>query len=236
MAGKNTFVSFGFILSLVISASSVAEQAPSEKSSTSNSIEATEVAEGNGDNSGDKYEDSARVVEKPALSVSEPVLSISEPEMRDETATSDYVQRLMTDPQNPDSTSTPTSTVQLATTVAGLFAVIGMIFVAAWLVRRLSGGQIGQGNAVIKILATQALGTKERICLIDVGGQQVLVGITAQAMQTLMVLDEPIDLKANNQSSAWSSSESVNSVFGAKLQSMLKGTTVNEGKQPKVDG
>ncbi|WP_344795394.1 flagellar biosynthetic protein FliO [Litoribacillus peritrichatus] len=152
-----------------------------------------------------------------------------------QTATSDYVKQLMSDPQNPDSTNSHTSTVQLATTVAGLFAVIGMIFVAAWLVRRLSGGQIGQSNAVIKILATQALGTKERICLIDVGGQQVLVGITAQAMQTLMVLDEPIDIKANKKQATWSSPESVNSVFGAKLQTMLKGTAVNEGKQTKVD-
>ena len=38
-----------------------------------------------------------------------------------QTATSDYVKQLMSDPQNPDSTNSHTSTVQLATTVAGLF-------------------------------------------------------------------------------------------------------------------
>jgi len=144
---------------------------------------------------------------------------------------SDYVQSLVGSSDESQSTDSPTSTTQLAITVAGLFAVIGMIFVAAWLVRRLSGGQFGQGNAVIKILATQPIGTKERICLIDVGGQQVLVGITAQSMQTLMVLDQPIDLKSAKQQRSWSSSESVNSVFGAKLQSMLKGTPVHEVKK-----
>jgi flagellar protein FliO/FliZ len=148
---------------------------------------------------------------------------------------SDYVQRLV-GPQAGDATThSPNSTTQLAITVAGLFAVIGMIFVVAWGVRRLSGGQFGHRNAVIKILATQPLGTKERICLIDVGGQQVLVGITAQSMQTLMVLDQPIDLKSEKQSSAWSSAESVNSVFGAKLQSLLKGTPSHEVKRSNVD-
>ncbi|MFC3149876.1 flagellar biosynthetic protein FliO [Litoribrevibacter euphylliae] len=148
---------------------------------------------------------------------------------------SPYVQRLVGGQADTDSAQSPTSTTQLAMTVAGLFAVIGMIFVIAWLVRRLSGGQFGHSNAVIKILATQPLGTKERICLIDVGGQQVLVGITAQSMQTLMVLDQPIDLKTEKQSKAWSSAESVNSVFGAKLQSLLKGTSLHEVKKSSVD-
>jgi flagellar protein FliO/FliZ len=149
--------------------------------------------------------------------------------------TSDYVQRLMTAPKNPETMQNPASTTQLAITFAGLFAVIGMIFVVAWVVRRLSGGQFGQNAAAIKILATQPLGTKERLCLIDVGGQQVLVGITAQSMQTLMVLDKPVDKALLKPSASWSSAESVNSLFGAKLQSMLKGSEVNEVKQSKVD-
>jgi len=148
---------------------------------------------------------------------------------------SEYVQSLVGSSGQSQSSGSPASTTQLAITVAGLLAVIGMIFVAAWIVRRLSGGQFGQGSGVIKILATQPIGTKERICLIDVGGQQVLVGITAQSMQTLMVLDQPIDLKSAKQQKPWSSSESVNSVFGAKLQSMLKGTPVHEVKKSSQD-
>lgn len=145
--------------------------------------------------------------------------------------TSEYVKKLMTNPDGSSNSSNPVSTTQLATTVAGLFAVIGMIFVAAWLVRRLSGGQIGSGNSTIKVIANHPLGTKEKLCLIDVAGQQILVGMTAQSMQTLLVLDEPVDIQ---KPKAWAS-ESVNSVFGAKLQSILKGAPVNEGKQSKVD-
>lgn len=183
-------------------------------------------------------------VDVPVQTADKETVQVDQPSTSDKSSTSDqatsstsseYVQSLVGSSDDTQSSASPTSTTQLAITVAGLFAVIGMIFVAAWLVRRLSGGQFGQGNAVIKILATQPIGTKERICLIDVGGQQVLVGITAQSMQTLMVLDQPIDLKSAKQHRSWSSSESVNSVFGAKLQSMLKGTPVHEVKKSSQD-
>ena len=73
----------------------------------------------------------------------------------------------------------------------GLLAVLAVIFLSAWLVRRLQGLQGPSSNAV-KVLAVLPVGQRERVALLEVGNTQLLVGITAQSIRTLHVLDEPI--------------------------------------------
>ena len=58
----------------------------------------------------------------------------------------------------------------------------------------MTGAFGGQGK-MIKTLATVSLGLKEKVSLIQVGEQQLLIGITAQSIQTLLVLDQPIEQK-----------------------------------------
>lgn len=79
-----------------------------------------------------------------------------------------------------------------------LVAMIGFIFLLAYWAKRLQnmssagrGGLAKKGQA-IKTLATISLGLKEKVSLIQVGEQQLLVGITPHSIQTLLVLDEPI--------------------------------------------
>lgn len=45
---------------------------------------------------------------------------------------------------------------------------------------------------VINIVSSRALGTKERLLLIEVADQQLLVGMTASQVQTLHVFDKPV--------------------------------------------
>ncbi len=79
-----------------------------------------------------------------------------------------------------------------------LIGMIALIFFLAYWAKRLqglngSGQSISSNNTqAIKTLATVSLGLKEKIALIQVGEQQLLIGITAQSIQTLLVLDEPI--------------------------------------------
>jgi flagellar protein FliO/FliZ len=80
-------------------------------------------------------------------------------------------------------------------TLAGMIA---LILVLAYWAKRLQGmsgakqsGFSSQGE-VIRTLATVSLGLKEKIALIQVGEQQLLIGITPQTIQTLLVLDEVI--------------------------------------------
>lgn len=74
----------------------------------------------------------------------------------------------------------------------GLIFILLLIFSMAWFMRKMGYSNIsGQGN--LKILATLNLGQKEKIALVQVGKQQLLVGVTASQINTLHVLDEPVE-------------------------------------------
>lgn len=82
---------------------------------------------------------------------------------------------------------------QLAQLVLGLGLVIGLIFLLAWLVRRVQ--QAGpRGNRLIRTLASQPLGPRDRLVLVQVGEEQILLGLTPGRITPLHVLKEPIHL------------------------------------------
>ena len=82
-------------------------------------------------------------------------------------------------------------TAGLAQVTLSLLLVLGAVFAAAWVVRRLRNfGRPGAG--AINIIADVALGTKERAVLIQVGAQQLLVGVAPGRVNTLHVLAEPV--------------------------------------------
>jgi len=78
-----------------------------------------------------------------------------------------------------------------------LVGMIAFILFLAYLAKRLQGmnrsnmGFASQGK-MIQTLATTSIGLKEKISLIQVGDQQLLIGITPQSIQTLLVLETPI--------------------------------------------
>ena len=84
-----------------------------------------------------------------------------------------------------------TSAGSLAQVTLSLLLVLAAVFAAAWVVRRLRGfGKFGAN--IIQIIADAPLGTKERAVLIQVGDQQLLVGVTAGQVNLLHVLAEPV--------------------------------------------
>ena len=79
----------------------------------------------------------------------------------------------------------------LAQVTLSLLLVLAAVFAAAWVVRRLRGfGKFGS-NA-IEILADAPLGTKERAVLVQIGKQQLLLGVASGQITTLHVLAEPV--------------------------------------------
>ena len=79
----------------------------------------------------------------------------------------------------------------LAQVTLSLMLVLAAVFAAAWVVRRLKNfGRPGAG--AIQIVADIALGTKERAVLIQVGAQQLLIGVAPGRVNTLHVLTEPV--------------------------------------------
>ena len=84
-----------------------------------------------------------------------------------------------------------------------LFALAGMIaliFLLAYGAKRLQNLQPVSGQH-IKTLTSVSIGIKEKIALIQVGEQQILIGITPHAINTLLVLDTPLDLNHQNNES-----------------------------------
>ena len=82
---------------------------------------------------------------------------------------------------------------QVLQLLLGLLLVVGVIFLLAWLMRRVQQ-IVPRGGQVIKILATQALGPRDRLVLVQVGGEQVLLGLTPGNITSLHVLKEPVHM------------------------------------------
>jgi flagellar protein FliO/FliZ len=88
-------------------------------------------------------------------------------------------------------TGAPSAAGGLAQVTLSLMLVLAAVFAAAWVVRRLRNfGRSGAG--AINIIADVALGTKERAVLIQVGAQQLLIGVAPGRVNTLHVLAEPV--------------------------------------------
>ena len=82
-----------------------------------------------------------------------------------------------------------------------LLLVLAAIVVLAWVFRRVQGiGQPAAGS--LRVAATLPLGPKERILLLQVGEEQLVVGASPGGLQTLHVLTQPLALGANDAPAA----------------------------------
>ena len=79
----------------------------------------------------------------------------------------------------------------LAQLIGGLVLVIGAIVVLGWVLRRTQGG-LNRGSQVIEIVAARSVGARERLVLVQVGDEQVLVGVGPGGMRTLHTMNEPV--------------------------------------------
>jgi flagellar biosynthetic protein FliO len=96
----------------------------------------------------------------------------------------------------PQAVTTPTAPTAggLAQVTFALLLVLVAIFAVAWVARRMRGFNNRVGDA-IDVLADIPLGQKERAVLLKVGAKQILVGVAPGRVNTLHVLEEPLDLK-----------------------------------------
>jgi flagellar protein FliO/FliZ len=89
----------------------------------------------------------------------------------------------------------PSGVGSLAQVTLSLALVLAVIFVAAYLMRRMRGfGRVASGS--LDVLADLPLGQKERAVLIRVGTKQILLGVAPGRVSTLHVLTEPVEVLA----------------------------------------
>jgi len=86
----------------------------------------------------------------------------------------------------------PLSSPYLLKLTGGLLLVVLIIFALAWLLRKLNLNQ-QSSNSLIKIIAGLSLGTRDRIVLLQVGEEQILVGLTPGRIEKLHTLAVPLE-------------------------------------------
>lgn len=107
----------------------------------------------------------------------------------------------------------PMATGNLLQMILGLIAVLMLIVGLAWVMRRM-GGVTGAAAGSLRILGGLSIGTRERIVLVQVGEQQLLLGVAPGRVQTLHVLEHPIQPVEQNKS--------VKGAFAASLSAALQ--------------
>lgn len=93
-----------------------------------------------------------------------------------------------------------------------LVLVLLIIFFSAWLLRRY-GRAPGVANGSLKVVGALSVGQRERIMLLQVGKEQILVGVTTSKISTLHRLQEPVETTAKP--------EAVKGAFAQRLQEAL---------------
>ena len=76
--------------------------------------------------------------------------------------------------------------------VFSLLLIIGLILALGWLAKRMPGMKRGANAGQLKVVASVALGPRERAVVLDVGGRQLLVGVGQGGVRTLHTLEHPL--------------------------------------------
>ncbi|MDO8826910.1 flagellar biosynthetic protein FliO [Methylophaga sp.] len=90
--------------------------------------------------------------------------------------------------------SAPVTASTLLQTIFGLIVVLAVIVFLGWLLKRSQFFHAAH-HGHLKVLGAISLGTREKAVLIQVGDQQLLIGVTPQQINTLYTLPEPLSVR-----------------------------------------
>lgn len=100
--------------------------------------------------------------------------------------------------------------------IVGLVVVLGILLGGAYLLRRFVSLPV-TANSPLKIVAGLSLSPRDRLLVVQVGAQQILLGLSPGRISTLHVLEQPLDPGTHD-----SSLSQFGQRFGALLQGQMK--------------
>lgn len=74
-----------------------------------------------------------------------------------------------------------------------LLIVLSLIFLLAWFARRFNLSTALPARKGMRIIASQSLGTKEKLVIVQVGDEHLLLGVTAQNIRLLKSLSKDFE-------------------------------------------
>ena len=100
-----------------------------------------------------------------------------------------------------NNTALNTSTLSIAKMFIALAFVLGLIFLSAYLYKKLSGSKLFSSKSRIPIhtISSLPLGDKRMLVIVEITGQYYFLGVTAHAINLLTKLDAPVEEKAPDQ-------------------------------------
>ena len=90
------------------------------------------------------------------------------------------------------------------TVIVGLLFVVGLIFAAAWALKRFGAAGFS-ANQHMKILSVLSVGPREKVMLVDVAGKQILLGVAPGNVRQLHYFERPIVDEQETPSSEFAS-------------------------------
>ncbi|WP_371826042.1 flagellar biosynthetic protein FliO [Photobacterium sp. GJ3] len=102
--------------------------------------------------------------------------------------------------------------IDMGATFGSLMLVLVLIVFLAWLLRRMKLPGVSGGDHGLQVVRQVVVGQRERIVLVQVGEEQVLIGVTPQNISMLTKLDKPLPLETR----------AGNGEFAQQLSKLLK--------------
>ena len=110
--------------------------------------------------------------------------------------------------------STTTTFVSFMQVMLGLGLVLAAIAATAWLLKRLSPGQVTAAGS-LRVVGGVAIGPKERVVLVDIGDTRLVLGVAPGHVSTLHQMPRPTNEPELQI-------EPIVSIFQAKLKVLLR--------------
>ncbi|KKD01154.1 flagellar biosynthetic protein FliO [Photobacterium halotolerans] len=86
--------------------------------------------------------------------------------------------------------------LDMGATIGSLLLVLVLIVFLAWLLRRMKLPGVSGGENGLQIVRQVVVGQRERIVLVQVGDEQLLIGVTPQNISMLTKLETPLPVSA----------------------------------------
>lgn len=128
--------------------------------------------------------------------------------------------------------NTPDIWFAFARTFGMLFFVLALLILVFYLIKKFSEAKGGKGRKdFIKTLSVHHLSPKEKLVLVDVLGQTLLVGVTPSNISKIASIDRKVTLSDDEPEQAFQFSEFLAKKIGRSLQKKDNDVSIKEQNQ-----